>query len=631
MRWVNQHEIVKKFRQIFYSLSFLLLLFSSCMKEPIIVDQEKTMKELVVPDGFNFDMVISIPIFIQLPTTVSYSSVNRIIEIWNENADGRPGKMIKTGSADNNGIYEASIIIPVTTKKILTNCFAGWRTITLQGDGLKLTDGVFTIDYNVGYGKALPRPMQGNQWTPPNGVKIIRNVLKTGIENVLKNGDFSANKFGKMDKWSSPIEVDGLWYATDEAINYGSIISEEGNSFARINSEKYSAGGFTQLIQANSGQVVTFSGDTRGFDSQQDVYLFLVPRNQYGEFIDVFSYNLVNPGITWVNGTIVGSMPEGTVACQVLFYKGSTGIVDFDNAVVHVNALDSDRDGDGVLDWEDNYPDNPGQAFDDFYPAKDKPGTYAFEDLWPSQGDYDFNDLIVDYQINRISNGKNQVVEIDVITQVRAIGGSIRNGFGMQIYLSPDMITGIKADYEFLDDAIKLNENGTEMGQKWATFIFFTDAYNLLSHPGDGSPGINTTLGYHYVIPSEKNLRIFLKEPVDPEKVNLNNFNPFIFRAAERSHEIHLRECPPTDLANPKLFGTGNDVSNPESGIFYQTKNGMPWAINVPVQFEYTIEKAEILKGYPAFAKWISSGGKEFEDWYLDKQGYRNWDNIYRW
>lgn len=64
--------------------------------------------------------------------------------------------------------------------------------------------------------------------------------------------------------------------------------------------------------------------------------------------------------------------------------------------------------------------------------------------------------------------------------------------------------------------------NGTEMGQKWATFIFFTDAYNLLSHPGDGSLGINTTLGYHYVIPSEKNLRIFLKEPVDPEKVNLN-------------------------------------------------------------------------------------------------------------
>jgi len=589
------------------------------------------MKDLVVPDGFNFNMIKSIPISILLPTTISYSSTNRIIEIWNENADGRPGTLIKTGSADNQGIYKESISVPVTTKKLFTNCFAGWRSINLQEAGLMQTEEAFTIDYNVGYSKTPPKPKQGIPGALVNGVKLNRNFLKVGIENVLKNGDFSVNNFGYLETWSSALEADGVWYATDEAKNDGSIISKEGNSFARINSEKYSVGGFTQLIQATSGQLVTFSGDTRGFDSQQDVYLFLVPRNQYGEFIDVFSFNLVNPGITWVNGTIVGYMPEGTVTCQVLFYKGSTGIVDFDNAVVRVNEMDSDLDGDGVLDWEDSYPDDPEKAFDDFYPAKDKPGTIAFEDLWPSQSDYDFNDIVLDYQINRITNAKNKIVEIDVITEVRAIGGSTRNGFGMQIYLSPDRIAGIKADFEFLDDAIKLNENGTEMGQKWATFIFFTDACKLLPHPGDGSPTINTTMGYHFVVPSEKKFRIFLKEPVDPEIVSFDKLNPFIFRADERSSEIHLRGFPPTDLVNPELFGTGNDASNPEAGIYYQTKNGLPWVINVPVQFEYTIEKAEILKGYLVFANWISSGGNDHEDWYLDKQGYRNWENIYRW
>jgi LruC domain-containing protein len=92
-----------------------------------------------------------------------------------------------------------------------------------------------------------------------------------------------------------------------------------------------------------------------------------------------------------------------------------------------------------------------------------------------------------------------------------------------------------------------------------------------------------------------------------------------------------LKGFAPTDLANPELFGTGNDVTNPGSSIYYQTKNGMPWAINVPAQFEYTIEKSEILKGYPVFAKWILSSGNDYNDWYLDKQGYRNWDYIYRW
>jgi len=324
-------------------------------------------------------------------------------------------------------------------------------------------------------------------------------------------------------------------------------------------------------------------------------------------------------------------MPEGTVACQVLFFKGSTGIVDFDNAIVRVTEKDSDRDTDGVLDWEDNYPDNPELAFDDFYPAKGKPATIAFEDLWPSQGDFDFNDMIIDYQINRIANSRNKVVEIDVITQVRAIGGSIRNGFGMQFYLSPDKIASIKADYEFQHDAIKLNGNGTEINQKWATFILFADAYKVMTHPVEGSPTVNTTMGFHFVIPTEQKLRIFLKEPVDPESVSFDKINPFIFRAEERSREIHLKGFPPTDLVNTALFGTGDDASDPSKGIYYQSKNGMPWSINLPVQFDYPVEKTEILKGYPVLANWISSDGNDYEDWYVDKLGYRNWNNIYRW
>jgi LruC domain-containing protein len=615
----------------FIYLLLMAVLMASCQKDPVVIDEVKTTKNLVAPAGFSFDMTQLITVSIRLPSTVNYGNTNRIIEFWSENADGRPGTLIKTGSADNKGQYQVTFNVPLNTVKIFTNCFAGWRTIRLQGGVTENSDGVFTVDYNTGYGTAPPKLRQGILPGNSDFVTGFATALKTGVQNMVKNGDFSSASLSSLETWSSPIEKTGIWYATNEAITYGSLINEGGNSIARINSPQYCIGGFTQLIDAQPGQVVSFSGDIRGFDSQQDAYLYLVPRNQAGEYIEVFSFNMVNPGISWINGTIVGSMPEGTVSCQILFYKGSTGIVDFDNAVVHVNDLDSDRDGDGVLDWEDNYPDNPELAFDDFYPAKDKSGTYAFEDLWPSQGDYDFNDLIVDYHINRISNAHNQVVEIDILTQVRAIGGSLRNGFGMQIDLPTDAILGIKNTYEFNDDAIRWNENGTESGQKKSTFILFSNAYNVLNHAGDGSPGINTTLGFHYVLPSEKILRIYLKEPVQQESVGIEKFNPFIFRTTDRSHEIHLSGFEPTDLADISLFGTGADVSDISNGIYYQTKNGLPWAINVPVPFDYTIEKTDVVKGYPAFAKWVSSGGNEYKDWYLDIQGYRNWEYIYRW
>lgn len=31
-----------------------------------------------------------------------------------------------------------------------------------------------------------------------------------------------------------------------------------------------------------------------------------------------------------------------------------------------------------------------------------------FEDLWPATGDYDFNDLVLDYSINRVTDASGR-------------------------------------------------------------------------------------------------------------------------------------------------------------------------------------------------------------------------------
>jgi hypothetical protein len=56
-----------------------------------------------------------------------------------------------------------------------------------------------------------------------------------------------------------------------------------------------------------------------------------------------------------------------------------------------------DADNDGVNDVDDEYPTDPNKAFNNYYPSKTGSASVAFEDQWPSKGDYDLNDLVVDY------------------------------------------------------------------------------------------------------------------------------------------------------------------------------------------------------------------------------------------
>lgn len=623
--------VMRTCRKLVLLLAALALILASCEKDPVPVDPGKSLKDITVPAGFNFELVQSVPVRVQLPDFIDYTSVNRVVEVWIDSPDGKSLILVKTGTAGNDGVYTGAVRLPSSTRKIYTNCYAGWRYTGIPADLLKTGSGELTIDYNPGFGKTPPKPRSGVLAGPSGGCNLPETMKKSGYENKVVNGDFSDTRFKTMEAWYGQMEIDGTWHATDEAGRYASVIAEEGNTFARISSTQYTAGGFTQLVEAAAGQIVTFSGDARGFDSQQDIYLYLVPRDLNGEYIDLFSYNILNPGIKWTNGTVVGTMPEGTVSCQILFFKGATGLVDFDNAVVRVNDPVSDADGDGVLDWEDNYPADAAKAFNDHFPGKGKPGSYVFEDSWPQHGDFDFNDLVVDYEITRVTNSANRVVEIDLSASVRAIGSQKRMGFGIQLNLPSGAIASFTGDPASPVENIEFDANGTERNQQKATFILFTDASQLITRVQEGSPTVNTTMGFHFIVPSVRKFKIRLAEPVDPETVHPSTFNAFIFSTGDRSHETHLKGFPPTDLAAPRLFGTADDASALAEGRYYESTKGLTWGLNVPVQFEYPIENKDITSGLLFFTNWISSSGHDYKEWYLDRQGYRNWDQIYRW
>lgn len=290
----------------------------------------------------------------------------------------------------------------------------------------------------------------------------------------------------------------------------------------------------------------------------------------------------------------------------------------------------SDADGDGVPDNEDEYPNDPERAYNIFFPSNGF-GTLAFEDLWPAKGDYDFNDLVIDYRFKTVTNAQNQVVEIFNTLVTRAIGASLENGFGYQFPNQALDQTIIRVSgYALTENFISLGTNGLELGQSKPTIIAFDNAFSRLPHPGSGI-GVNTEPGKPYVQPDTLRLTInFLAPRPAYAAVNVPNFNPFLIINKERGKEVHLPDYPPTDLANSSFFGMWDDNSQPSAGRYYKTAGNLPWAINIYERFDYPNEKVDIINAHLKFAEWATSSGVLFPDWFKNLPGYRNNGNIYQ-
>ena len=286
-----------------------------------------------------------------------------------------------------------------------------------------------------------------------------------------------------------------------------------------------------------------------------------------------------------------------------------------------------DADNDGIRDEYDEYPEDATKAFNNYYVAEGEYGSLAFEDLWPSKGDFDFNDLVVAYNFNQITNADNAIVEIDAKFKVRAIGASKKNAFGFALETASSNVASVSGQ-QITGGSLSIASNGTENGQSKATIICFDDPYNVLAHPGGGS-GVNTDPNAPYSTPEVMNLSIKFTNPVNFDDLGTPPYNPFIILNQERGKEVHLPNHEPTDLADTSLFGEYDDNTNPSLGDYYVSSKYLPWAINLPVSFDHPVEKKSILDCYLKFDDWASSNGVNSQDWYMNESGYRNSGNIY--
>jgi LruC domain-containing protein len=368
------------------------------------------------------------------------------------------------------------------------------------------------------------------------------------------------------------------------------------------------------INNVNPGDTVTFNGFDVNGNSNKPARLL----SQSHVEINGVTYNIHTSCSIDIMGMTFGPI-------TVIAYTDGDGA--YCGPVAPPKCVDSD--GDGCCDKDDAFPNDPSKCDIQYNPGKNIYGSYAWEDLWPATGDYDFNDKIINRNTALVLNQNGDVIEAVHKLILVAAGASYANGLGFSMPgVPPTDVASVTGTLPSSAPYTIIESNGTEAGQSNAVVIVYENWKEHVTYTTAGAffnTLKNSTLsegrGYSDTITITVNFAV--AQPVS----KVLEIDPFLIRDGVRGSEIHLPWYGPTDLANLTLFNTRKDASAyPNTGNNYVSEGNIPWAIQTPLAaFEWPIEKTDIVTVYHDFAQWALTGSPA--NWYSN--GNRNLAKIY--
>lgn len=668
---------------ILFILALALFAFNGCSEKNDVTapaDQfTGKMDDLKIPDGFDFSMTKNVRLSVTLADFEVTSPLKIPVSVYTSNPESN-GKLIGTFATTAEGRLECTVTVPsyLDTLYLASNYIGIPNLLAVSVNGSSANADVTKRLDNIQSGSlALSKELAnyktlgtwnsagvpGYLW--PVRDRIDQNLLDNLNQSLPERGSIlnhhpeflaSGNQTNILLKDSAEVFVTFVHEGAGYLNVFGFYYYNASTPPAKISdieptmtivfpnvSYKGSGGG---LISGDKVKLGNFSANTvigwfllsNGYKSPivtDGNWRFFSSSNLNPEATSALRQHLVALNDVGNNRVILGfeDIARDNSGCDndfndAMFFVTANPFtsVNTNNIALIDVPVNNDRDNDGVANQFDEYPDDPERAFNNYFPAKDSYGTLAFEDLWPAKGDYDFNDLVLDYNYHIVTSGSNKVADLNAEYKVKAIGAGYKNGFGIHFPVSSSnikLVTGQK----YYHGIISNNANGTEAGQTATSIVVFDDAYQVMQAGGEY---INTLQGSTRIEPKSVFLKVIFSKPVFLSDLGTAPFNPFLIVNKERGKEIHLINNPPTSLANNSYFGKSDDRSNPAQNRYYTSTTNLSWVLNFPESFEYPVEKEPIIKGYNYFRKWAESMGIVYQDWYQNKSGYRNSQSIYK-
>lgn len=481
-----------------------------------------------------------------------------------------------------------------------TAVFNNWGTVNVSGSfspgGTVTNYGTLNVSSDLSLNSQATLTNEGDI-TVGSNFNVNGNCLATNNHSIIVNNSLNVNGQGQLDNNCY------LWIKQDLDVN-----NDLNNySYIRVDDETTINGGGD--FNMYSGAMLrtyntTINGTVRGYVSNSLYKVNNTTRiNGGGEVKDYIQYYDVN-GIETNHGTFSGGAATGSN-----LYVATSSC----NPEGNGSAPVTDTDGDGVPDNTDEYPNDATKAYNNYYPSATGKATVAFEDQWPTLGDYDMNDVVVSYRYNVITNASNNVVSVNASYTLRADGGTFDNGFAVQFPVNRNSVSSVSGAT-------------LESGQTKAVLKIVNNVHLVLN-------AWNTVVGAATADSVNYSVSFNVGGSVSLASFGLGAYNPFIWNGSSgygRGYETHLPGQLPTDLATTSLFGTLSDNTNVGANRYYVSKNGgLPWAISIPERFDYPIEKSDITGTYTKFATWVQSNGNSYTDWYKNLSGYRVANKIY--
>ena len=532
--------MISSIKKNLFTLCIGVFLLSSCRdiktEDPTISTELTQVGQLSIPDGFDFNTTQGVSLNLSVKSASNESLTGVTIKLYNADPE-EGGELMINGNTDSQGQLITNLDIPTYQESLyIVTSYPGIPNVTEVSVSP-------TINFTLGGSQEGRRrsskiihPVSGS--AKANSFTFMGSYDSNGVPTYLESpGDVvSQDILDQVDASlpeGRPVPVFNPQYLTESIISNTNLTdsADVWVTFVHEGAGWRNALGYYTYTVGNPPASIddidtlnvifpnsSFRGSGGDMQTGDKVYLgkfppntsigwFLVPNGWNGSSVNFasqikFSDSDLNTFTSEAFRRHLVLLRDDVNELLLLGIEDQSrpgGDNDFNDAVFYVTANPysaiatenlnevtracTDTDSDGLCDNEDDYPEDGDKAYNNYLPGENTHASLAFEDLWPTQGDYDFNDLVVDYQLNAITNVDNQVVELKGEFITRAAGASFENGFAFELPVSAASVSSVTGS-SITENFISLAANGAEANQTNAVIIVYDNIYNQITRPG---------------------------------------------------------------------------------------------------------------------------------------------------